>query len=134
MLIDSTMKRANPALRVRVLRLLESLGRNSLSMGQIIERLDLDKTQAGEVSSLLFSMRARGDVECFDGPADAKMGPRIVRRYRWVLPVGLRAIVEQGAVGVGSVGGLSVGAAERSGGPAMASDPRFNLGGQKDGN
>jgi len=73
----------SPTLKWRILNLLESVGRNSLSMGLIISRLDLDKGQAAEVSSLLYGLRARGLVDCFEGPADSAMGPRTVRRYRW---------------------------------------------------
>lgn len=85
MMITGSLGKEQVGLKARIGRLLEAIGRNSMTMGEIIDRLDLDKTQAGEVSSALYKLRRQGVIECFEGEASSNMGRRMVKRYRWVL-------------------------------------------------
>lgn len=84
-LMTGSLGRQDVGLKARIGRLLEAIGRNSLTMGEIIDRLDLDKRQASDVSAALYKLRSQGRIECFEGEASSNMGRRIVRRYRWVM-------------------------------------------------
>jgi hypothetical protein len=71
-------------LKKRIAVLLESLGEGEgLSMGEIIARLDLDKSLASEVSSALYKLRGQQKVAVFEDKATSGLGRRVVRRYRW---------------------------------------------------
>lgn len=85
MLMTGSLGKGDIGLKGRIARLLEAIGRNSLTMGEIIDRLDLDKTQASDVSSALYKLRSQGQIECIEGEASSNMGRRVVKRYRWVI-------------------------------------------------
>jgi len=56
----------------------------SMSMGELIAQLDIDKRYASDVSSALYKLVAQGKVNAAMGPATASKGRRLVRRYKWL--------------------------------------------------
>lgn len=56
----------------------------SMSMGELIAKLDIDKRYASDVSSALYKLVAQGKVSAAMGAATAAKGRRLVRRYKWI--------------------------------------------------
>ena len=68
--------------RIAELLAMHSVG---LTMGEIIFKLNLDKTYSSDVSSALSKLRGQGIVSVTTGPAVAARGRRYVKKYRIVV-------------------------------------------------
>lgn len=79
----------------------------ALTMGEIIGRADIPKTQAPEVSSALFKLRNQGLVQTVRGPASSANGPRFVRKYKWARVPG-KTVAEASVAPRGIFAGLNV--------------------------
>jgi hypothetical protein len=70
-------------IKARVAKVLE-LAQAPLTMGEIMDKADIPKTSASEVSSALFKLRGQAKVKTVGGESTSKSGPRYVKRYVWV--------------------------------------------------
>lgn len=66
----------------------------SMSMGELIAKLGIDKRHASDVSSALYKLVSQGKASVATGPATAAKGRRFVRRYKWVHEVPEVAITQ----------------------------------------
>lgn len=66
----------------------------SMSMGELILKLGIDKRFASDVSSALYKLVGQGKVSAAMGPATASKGRRLVRRYRWVHEVRVEQLTQ----------------------------------------
>ena len=73
-------------LKKRISDALEDAER-SLAMGELMLAADVDKRLASEVSSALHKLLKQGRVRVVRGPAPNANGPRLVRKYIWVVQV-----------------------------------------------
>jgi hypothetical protein len=70
----------------------EALG---MTLSQIMDRADIPKTRAAEVSSALGKLIKKGLIGVVEGPAVSTVGRRVVRSYAWTPPVVVVLVVEQ---------------------------------------
>lgn len=61
-----------------------------LTMGQVMARANIPKTNASDVSSALYKLIDEGLVAFSRGPSTSSKGPKIVRRYQWAVKVSIR--------------------------------------------
>lgn len=70
-----------PGIKHQIEQLLKACSPDELTLGEIVQRLGLDKTQNSEISARLHKLRGEGKVRAITGPATSAKGPRFVKRY-----------------------------------------------------
>lgn len=76
--------RADQGLKRKVAQVLQGQER-AMTMGELMLAADVSKAFAADVSSALDKLVRQGLVEFKRGPATARSGPRLVRRFIWVV-------------------------------------------------
>lgn len=75
---------SSPGLKKRIeLLLMACKDGPAMTMGEVMERASIPKTNASDVSSALYKLTAEGLVAHSRGPSTSLKGPRFVRLYRW---------------------------------------------------
>ena len=81
----------NKGLKKQVEALLMALQHEApITMGEIMARAGIPKTEASDVSSALYKLIGDGLVAFSRGPSTSSKGPKIVRRYQWAVKVTMR--------------------------------------------
>lgn len=57
----------------------------SMTMGQIMDKAQIPKTSASDVSSSLNKLKGAGLIKTSRGPSTSSKGPRYVQCYQWVV-------------------------------------------------
>jgi len=79
----------------RVREILEDNEAPGMTISQIMDRADIPKTCAPEVSSALGKLIKKGLIGVVESPAISTVGRRVVRSYAWTTPAVVVVVVEQ---------------------------------------
>lgn len=74
------------------LALMAAMAEPPMSMGDIMRKASIPKTNASDVSSALHKLRGDGLIKAVRGPSSSAKGPKFVRLYQWVVRPAKRAV------------------------------------------